>query len=102
MFACSRCTAPVSPEGLARACSIAGSLFGNEHIDTLYRCSHCGCYTIERYVDHFDGEETAAPDGPLTKERGEELVALIQRCERPYDKNCRCRAHREYFGDGLD
>ncbi len=99
---CSRCRAPEGPEGLARVCSIAGSIMGNEHVDTLYHCAKCGCYTIERYVDHFGGGETAALDGPLTRERGEELAALIQRCETPWDKTCRCDAHREYYGDSLD
>jgi hypothetical protein len=102
MILCSQCGAPGGPEGLGRVCSIAGSILGDEHVDTLYRCPACGCYTLERYVDRFGGVETAAAGGPLTKERGDALAALIARCQIPYDKTCRCEAHREYFGDGLD
>jgi predicted RNA-binding Zn-ribbon protein involved in translation (DUF1610 family) len=102
LYACSRCAAAESPGGFARVCSIAGSIMGDEHVDTLYSCPACGCYTIERYVDRFGGTETAALDGPVTRERGDALVALIKRCETPYDKNCRCPAHLEYFGGGLD
>jgi hypothetical protein len=53
-------------------------------------------------VDHFCGEETARAEGPIAKERGDHLAAIIARCDRPWDKKCRCPAHREYFGDGLD
>jgi hypothetical protein len=75
---------------------------GDEHIESLYYCQACGVYTIEYYVDHFCNDETVKTEGPISKERGAELAAIIARCRTPYDKKCRCPAHREYFDGGLD
>lgn len=44
----------------------------------------------------------ADSEGSIAKERGDHLAAIIARCDRHWDKKCRCPAHREYFGDGLD
>lgn len=103
MAVCSRCG--VDSEGSAaftRVASISGSIMGDEHTECLYYCQACCCYTIYYYVDHFCGEEAERSEGPIDKERGDELAAVITRCETPWDKKCRCAAHREYFGDGLD
>ena len=29
-------------------------------------------------------------------------VALIRKCAEPWDKKCRCDAHRDYFNNTLD
>jgi hypothetical protein len=102
MILCSQCSAPEGPEGLARVCSISGSIMGDEHIETLYFCATCQCYTVEYYVDHFCGEETVSTEGPVSKERGDQMAAVIARCETPWDKACRCDAHREHFAGSLD
>jgi len=46
--------------------------------------------------DNFTGEE------PLPEQQGNERVYLIKNCSDPWDKKCRCEAHRKYFNDTLD
>ena len=103
MVTCSKCGAdPERVKSFARIASISGSILGDEHIETLYYCQSCSCYTIEFFFDDFDGPGSAKVEGPITKERGDQLAALIARCGQPWDKKCRCPAHREYFGESLD
>jgi hypothetical protein len=100
---CQSCGAtPDSPEVFARVASISGSIMGNEHIESLYYCRRCGCYTLERYIDYFDGRESSSIEGPISQEKGDLMVAIISRCKTPYEKRCRCSAHLEYFGGSLD
>ncbi|MCL5269399.1 MAG: hypothetical protein M1457_02330 [bacterium] len=82
--------------------SISGSIMGDEYIETYYYCAECGVYTVEVCHDRFLGEEEVSVQGPVSKTEGDEKVALIRRCSRPWDKKCRCKAHRTYFGDSLD
>jgi hypothetical protein len=103
MAICSKCGADSERStAFARSASISGSIMGDEHTECLYYCQDCRCYTIYYYVDHFCGEETERSEGPISKEKGDALAAVIARCEKPWDKKCRCPAHREYFGDSLD
>jgi hypothetical protein len=103
MVTCSNCGAdPESVKSFARVASISGSIMGDEHIETLYYCQACLCYTIEYYIDRFCNEESVRTEGPVSKERGDQLAAIIARCGQPWDKKCRCPAHREYYGGGLD
>lgn len=81
---------------------MSGSIMGDEHTDSFFLCSACGIYTVVSWWDNFTGEETIRLSGPFSKQEGEEQVALIGRCSRPWDKKCRCDAHREYFGNTLD
>lgn len=98
---CLRCGASGEAD-MARVASIACGLLGDERVDTLYRCARCGQYTVEAYLDVFCGEGSASLEGPFTREQGEARAAIIARCETPWDKTCRCAAHREYYGDSLD
>lgn len=103
MVRCSRCgTDSEGSKVFARVASMSGSIMGDEHTESLYFCQACQCYTILYCVDHFCGEESIRAEGPVSKERGDLLAAVIARCDRPWDKKCRCPAHREYFGDSLD
>ena len=38
----------------------------------------------------------------VPKAEGDAKLALIKRCDQPWNKKCRCDAHREYFGGWLD
>jgi len=82
--------------------SISGSIMGDEYIDTYYYCSKCGVYTVEVCHDRFTGPEETSVRGPLAKAQGDSKVEIIRQCTRPWDKKCRCDAHRSYFGDWLD
>ena len=82
--------------------SISGSIMGDEYIETYYFCSKCGVYTVDVYHDRFSGPEEISFRGPLSKAEGDEKVQLISQCPQPWNKKCRCAAHRSYFGDWLD
>ncbi|MBN1545041.1 MAG: hypothetical protein JW902_00110 [Syntrophaceae bacterium] len=84
------------------AASISGSIMGDEHTDTYYLCPVCHVYTVVNYWDNFTGVESSQLSGPISLERGNELVALIRQCTEPWNKKCRCTAHRTYFNNTLD
>jgi hypothetical protein len=62
----------------------------------------CVVYTVETWWDNFTGEETLSVSGPVSKQNGDEQVTLTQKCSQPWDKKCRCEAHRAYFHNTLD
>ena len=100
MTHCQQCGRPFpKDEWMA---SMSGSIMGDEHTDTYFLCSVCGVYTVARWRDNFTGEETLSLSGPLSKQEGDDRVELIRKCSQPWDKKCRCDAHRAYFHDTLD
>ncbi len=103
MIRCAQCRKEFSgPEYKERVASIAGSIQGDEYVETYFFCAECGVYTVEFYHDRFCDEESVSVSGPVPKSRGDAKVGLIRQCSEPWNKNCRCRAHRAYFGDSLD
>ena len=98
MANCSRCDGEIDTPVI----SISGSIMGDEYIDSYYYCTKCRVYTLEKLHDRFFGEQSIRTSGPLTKAEGEARVTLIKTCPSPWDKNCQCPAHREYFGPSLD
>jgi len=103
MVQCAKCGRELDgKEGGDRVVSISGSIMGDECIESYYLCKNCCVYTVEVYWDCFLGDEEVSTRGPLSKEEGDEMVRLIRGCQEPWDKKCRCDAHRGYFGDSLD
>jgi len=101
MATCAKCGGELEPER-TRAASISGSIMGDEYTDCFFLCPKCQAYTVVNFHDRFLGEETSSSRGPVSKAEGDAKVALIKQCSRPWDKKCRCAAHREYFGGWLD
>jgi hypothetical protein len=98
---CKQCSRPFLKE--ERVASISGSILGDECTDSYFLCPVCGVYTVAGWCDVFTGgEETLNLSGPLSKEEGDKRIEQIQRCSRPWDKKCRCDAHRAYFHNTLD
>jgi len=85
-----------------RAASMSGSILGDEYTDAYFLCPICQLYTKVSWRDNFTGFETMSISGPIPRGEGDAAVALINRCSRPWDKKCRCEAHRTYFRDALD
>jgi hypothetical protein len=81
---------------------MSGSIMGDECTDVWYWCPLCQVYTVASWRDNFTGVESMQLSGPVGKEQGDQAVALIGRCPEPWDKKCRCEAHRLYFRDSLD
>ncbi len=103
MIHCSQCGQEIVGTGGQKcAASIAGSIMGDEYIESYYLCDHCGVYTVEVYHDRFCGEDEVSARGPLSRADGDAKVELIRKCSEPWDKKCRCDAHRSYFGSWLD
>jgi len=82
--------------------AISGSIMGDEYTDVYYLCPACRVFTVANWRDNFTGLETVNVSGPLEEQKGLERLALIRQCSRPWDKKCRCPAHRAYFNDALD
>jgi len=99
---CAGCQLELTEE--SRVASISGSVMGDEYIESYYRCSSCGLYTLIVSRDRFDGdgELSETVSGPIGAEEGEKRVAVIRQCDSPYDKKCRCSAHLAYFKGRLD
>ncbi len=97
---CIQCKKTLSGDDLVA--SMSGSIMGDEVTDSYFLCPECGVFTKVSWWDDFTGEETMNLGGPLTKQEVSEIVELIGRCSRPWDKKCRCDAHRRYFNDTLD
>jgi hypothetical protein len=82
--------------------SISGSIMGDEHTDAWFLCPLCEVYTVVSWWDNFTGVEMESVSGPESRQEGDQRVELIRRCSDPWDKKCRCAAHRRYFNDTLD
>ena len=103
MTKCLECGKDLTAEGQdARVASISGGIMGDEYTESYLFCRECGVYTVGVFHDPFHGEETVSWRGPLSKAEGDAKVELIRRCDRAWDKKCRCEAHREYLGPFLD
>jgi len=102
MTSCARCQRPFVLPGPALVAAISGSICGDECTEAYYYCDQCGVYTVVVAWDCFSGSESSSASGPIAKTEGDAKVALIHRCDRAWDKKCRCAAHREYFDNALD
>ncbi len=97
---CVKCNRSFSQQELIA--SISGSIMGDEYTDSYYLCPSCLAYTVASWRDNFTGVESMDLSGPRSKQEGDERVALIRACTRPWDKKCRCAAHLAYFNNTLD
>jgi hypothetical protein len=97
---CIQCQRPFLNED--RVASISGSIMGDEHTDAYFLCPMCGVYTVVSWRDNFTGVESESIPGPQSKQEGDKTIELIRQCLEPWDKKCRCKAHRRYFNDTLD
>lgn len=103
MVLCSTCGRELEVAGEdCCVASISGGIMGDEYIESFFFCDTCNVYTVEVYHDRFLGEGEVYIRGPVERTDGDAKVALIRRCERPWDKKCRCPAHMEYFEGQLD
>ncbi len=103
MVQCSHCGRNLDGEAKeGRVVSNSGSIMGDETTDSYYFCSDCRVYTIEVYHDRFLGEDEVSIRGPVARSEGDAMVELIRKCSEPWNKKCRCDAHRSYFKGWLD
>lgn len=103
MIRCSQCEREFDEKEKDKSmASISGSIMGDEYIESYFFCNNCGVYTVEIYHDRFLGEDEISVRGPVSKSEGDGKITLIQQCPEPWNKKCRCEAHRSYFGDWLD
>ncbi len=99
---CSKCGRDFAGQERRPAASISGSIMGDEYTESYYFCDSCGMYTVEVYHDRFLGDGEVLVRGPVEKSEGDASVELIGKCPEPWNKKCRCSAHKSYFGDVLD
>jgi len=96
---CVKCNREFSKDDNLAA--ISGSIMGDEYTDVYYFCPVCRVFTVANWRDNFTGK-TMDLTGPLEEKTGLERVELVRKCSQPWDKKCRCSAHREYFNGVLD
>jgi hypothetical protein len=100
---CIQCNAELGGTGdNFRVASISGGVLGDELTEAYLWCETCGLYTLEVVYEPFLGDEEVSYRGPISREEGDASIALIRQCDTPWDKKCRCAAHRAYFRDTLD
>lgn len=99
MIRCSQCGRDIDRPAEA---AIAGSIMGDEYIESYYLCPWCDHYTVEIVRDRFLGEAEVSTRGPLARAEGDAIIDRIQRCAEPRNKKCRCDVHQQYFGGELD
>ena len=103
MIKCLKCGKVLEANGEnKREAIISGSIMGDEYIESYIFCDDCQVYTVEIFRDSFSGPEQTFMKGPLSKEEGNKQVSIIKRCKTPWNKKCRCEAHKEYFRGMLD
>jgi hypothetical protein len=103
MIKCLKCGKILESDGgNKREAVISGSIMGDEYVESYFFCDDCQVYTVEIYRDKFSGPEQISMNGPLSKKEGDKKISIIKRCKNPWDKKCRCKAHRKYFGGMLD
>jgi hypothetical protein len=103
MVICARCGRKLDGDGFdGQPVSISAEIMGDEYTHSYYRCSQCRSYTVRVYYDRFLGNEEESAGVSLTKEEGDVKVRMISECPEPWNKKCRCPAHRAFFGDSLD
>ncbi len=99
MIRCSNCGRNIDRPAVV---SIAGSIMGDEYIETFYRCPWCDLYTVEILRDRFLGEAEGSLRSPIPQPEGSAIVQRIKQCSEPRNKKCRCDVRQEYFGYALD
>ena len=99
MIRCSNCGRDIDQPAVA---SIAGSIMGDEYIESYYLCPWCDQYTVELVRDRFLGEAEVSLRGPISWPEGSAIVQRIKQCSEPRNKKCRCDVHQEHFGYALD
>ena len=77
--------------------SISILVMGDEYIYSYFSCDGCGMYTAERYHDRFIGDSSIGVVGPIPKDEGEHIIALIAACESPNNKHCSCDSHKALY-----
>jgi hypothetical protein len=103
MVHCAQCGRELDGTGTKGSlASISGEIMGDGYTDSYYFCGECAVYTVKVCHDRFLGEEETSIGEPLSKTEGDEKVRQIGECSEPWNKKCRCRAHRAYFGGWLD
>lgn len=100
MMQCKQCNKELSHA--ERIASISGSIMGDECTEVYYFCPACRVYSVESRWDDFTGMETSVTSGPVSQKEGDAIVERIRSCSEPWDKKCRCEAHRRHFNDHLD
>jgi DNA-directed RNA polymerase subunit RPC12/RpoP len=56
MIRCAQCGRELGGQGTQdRVASMAGSIMGDEYIESYFLCRECGVYTVEHYHDRFLG-----------------------------------------------
>src|SRR3989338_753083 len=77
---------------------------GDEQILNYMQCENCSKYFISEYKEGFrENENTEAEDKCIYEIKPEQAIhdlKAIKTCPEPYNKNCKCKTHSDYFDSG--
>jgi hypothetical protein len=69
---------------------------GDEEDRTWFLCETCDAYSVWVCNEAFFTDEVKMwAEGPITREKGDQIVGMIRQCPAPRLKSCRCPAHRK-------
>jgi len=72
-FACTNCGADLG--GLDdRVAQRDEKVMGDEVYTSYWECAQCGCFTVETFRDSMTTGEHVSISGPISPERGRELI----------------------------
>ena len=96
---CAKCDLEIGGPERAVA-SISAEVMGDEYIESYWLCKKCGVYTKEVFRDSFTTGAHVTVSGPIPRQDGDAEILGLRGCPTPHDKNCRCDAHRQHYGEG--
>ena len=83
----------------ARVAFISAMVAGDEYIYSYWRCTVCGFYALETYIDRAMGSEDITVDKSISPAEGDAIVEAIKRCPDVRDEGCSCDTHKSIRGD---
>ena len=94
---CANCGRDI-PDPPPCSASIWVEVMGDEYGYSYVACPACGFYTASSSRDSFTMGYTEHPPRAISKEKGDEIVRLIETCPNVFNKRCTCPAHQEFRG----
>ena len=92
---CANCRNNI-PDPPPRSAGIWVEVMGDEYGFGYVECPACGFYTESSSRDSITGGDMEYSPRAITKEKGDEIVRLIETCPDRSDKRCSCPVHQKF------
>jgi len=79
-----------------KVASICIRPMGDEETHSYFLCQECDVYSVWICIeDFFTDKDTMFATGPISREKGDKIIAKIIQCPDPDNVSCRCTIHNE-------